>query len=145
MKKQSVWQFIKFALFSASAGIIETVSMVLLYETAKLEYWVAYPISLSLSVIWNFTFNRRYTFKSAANVPVAMAKVFGFYLVFTPLSTWWTAALTTLGWNEYLIEAINMLANEGIEPPIWKSGNCPGGDEWNNRFIDRFKGYIRCL
>ena len=47
--------------------------------------------------------------------------------------------------NCIVIEAINMLVNEGIEPPVWRSGNCPGGDEWNNRFIDRFRGYIRCL
>ena len=115
MKKQSVWQFIKFALFSASAGIIETVSMVLLNETAKLEYWVAYPISLALSVIWNFTFNRRYTFKSAANVPIAMAKVFGFYLVFTPLSTWLGNEAVAAGVHEYVTFALTLLANFILE------------------------------
>lgn len=47
--------------------------------------------------------------------------------------------------NSIVIEAVNMLANEGIEPPIWKSGNCPGGDEWNNQFLDRFRGAVRCL
>ena len=47
--------------------------------------------------------------------------------------------------NSVVIEAINMLVNEGVEPPIWRSGNCPGGDAWNNQFIDRFRGLVRCL
>jgi putative flippase GtrA len=72
---------------------------------------VAHLISLVLSVVWNFTLNRKFTFHSAANVPIAMLKVAGYYLVFTPLSTWWTAALAGIGWNAYLIEVINMLSN----------------------------------
>ena len=80
-----------------------------------MTYWVAYLIALCLSVLWNFTLNRKFTFHSAANVPIAMAKVAGFYLVFTPLSTWWTAALTEpaygIMWNEYLVLAITMLTN----------------------------------
>ena len=105
----------KFVLFSASAGIIQVISFSLLNELLHLSYWVSYLISLTLSVLWNFTLNRKFTFHSAANVPIAMAKVAGFYLVFTPLSTWWTAALTepTYGimWNEYLVLAITMLTN----------------------------------
>ena len=76
-KKQNAMQALKFALFSASAGIIQVVSFALLEIFIK-DYWIPYLISLVLSVLWNFTLNRRYTFKSAANVPVAMAKVFGF-------------------------------------------------------------------
>ena len=105
----------KFVLFSASAGIIQVISFSLLNELLHLSYWVSYLISLTLSVLWNFTLNRKFTFHSAANVPVAMAKVAGFYLVFTPLSTWWTAALTEpaygIMWNEYLVLAITMLTN----------------------------------
>ena len=105
----------KFVLFSASAGIIQVISFSLLNELLHLSYWVSYLISLALSVLWNFTLNRKFTFHSAANVPVAMAKVAGFYLVFTPLSTWWTAALTEpaygIMWNEYLVLAITMLTN----------------------------------
>ena len=70
---------------------------------------------LVLSVIWNFTFNRRYTFRSAANVPVAMAKVFGFYLVFTPLSTWLGDMATDAGVNEYIVLAVTMLSNFVLE------------------------------
>ena len=105
----------KFVLFSASAGIIQVIGFSLLNELLHLSYWVSYLISLTLSVLWNFTLNRKFTFHSAANVPIAMAKVAGFYLVFTPLSTWWTAALTEpaygIMWNEYLVLAITMLTN----------------------------------
>ncbi len=106
---------IKFTLFSISAGIIQVVSFTLLNELLHWNYWISYLISLVLSVLWNFTLNRKYTFHSAANVPVAMAKVALFYLVFTPLSTWWTAALTEpsygIMWNEYLVLAITMVVN----------------------------------
>lgn len=106
---------VKFVLFSISAGVIQVGSFTLLNELLHLQYWVAYLISLVLSVVWNFTLNRKFTFKSAANVPIAMLKVAGFYLVFTPLSTWWTAALTEpaygIEWNEYLVLALTMLVN----------------------------------
>ena len=113
--KAELIRTVKFVLFSASAGIIQVVGFSLLNELLHLNYWVSYLISLALSVLWNFTLNRKFTFHSAANVPVAMAKVAGFYLVFTPLSTWWTAALTEpaygIMWNEYLVLAITMLTN----------------------------------
>lgn len=110
-KKQNIIQIIKFALFSASAGIIQIVSFTLLFEVAHLSNTVSYIISLSLSVLWNFTFNRKFTFKSAANVPIAMLKVALFYCVFAPLSTWWTHQFTEMGINEYIIEAGTMLTN----------------------------------
>ena len=110
---------LKFTLFSASAGIIQMVSFTLLNELLSVSYWVAYLISLILSVLWNFTLNRKYTFRSAANVPVAMAKVAIYYLIFTPLSTWWTAALTEpsygIMWNEYVVLVITMLINFSTE------------------------------
>ena len=113
--KQTLWQVIKFTLFSASAGIIQAVSFALLHEALHTPYWGAYLTALILSVLWNFTFNRRYTFRSDCNVPKAMALVFLFYLVFTPLSTWWGDALTNLGWNEYLVLAVTMLSNFVLE------------------------------
>ena len=114
-KKETVWQAVKFTLFSASAGIIQVASFTLLNELVNWPYWPAYLISLVLSVLWNFTLNRRYTFKSAANVPVAMAKVFGFYLVFTPLSTWLGQLAENAGVNEYIILAATMIANFVLE------------------------------
>lgn len=110
-KKQNIIQIVKFALFSASAGIIQLVSFTLLFEAANINNTLSYIISLSLSVLWNFTFNRKFTFKSAENIPIAMIKVALFYCVFAPLSTWWTHELTAFGINEYLIEAGTMLVN----------------------------------
>ena len=104
-------RFLKFALFSASAGLIEMGAFALLNELLHLPYWLSYLVALVLSVLWNFTLNRRFTFKSAANVPVAMLKVAAYYLVFTPLSTLLEHYLTGLGWNEYLVTAINMALN----------------------------------
>lgn len=109
---------IKYVLIAASAGIIEFGTFTLLNEVFHLDYWVSYLIALVLSVLWNFTFNRRYTFKSASNVPVAMLKVFAYYCVFTPLSTLLEKYLTeTLGWNEYVVTIINMLLNLATEFP----------------------------
>lgn len=113
-KKKSLWQAVKFTLFSVSAGIIQIGSFALL-ELFIQDYWIPYLISLVLSILWNFTLNRRYTFKSAANVPVAMAKVFGFYLVFTPLSTWLGSLAEGQGANDFLILAVTMLANFALE------------------------------
>ena len=102
-RKENTAQVIKFTLFSISAGIIETLSFTLLNEVFHLPYMPCYLTALILSVLWNFTLNREFTFKSANNVPLAMLKVAAFYLVFTPLSTWWGTALTNAGWNEYLV------------------------------------------
>ena len=114
-KKKNLWQAVKFTLFSASAGIIQIVSFAII-EIFIQTYWIPYLTSLVLSILWNFTLNRRYTFKSAANVPVAMVKVLAFYAVFTPLSTLLGNYLAeTLLWNEYLVTAINMVLNFVLE------------------------------
>ncbi len=110
-KKENTAQVIKFTLFSISAGIIETLTFTLLNEVFKLPYMPCYLTALILSVLWNFTLNREFTFKSANNVPLAMLKVACFYLVFTPLSTWWGTALTNAGWNEYIVLFGTMAVN----------------------------------
>ena len=103
---------VKFTLFSISAGLIEIGSFTLLNELLHLPYWISYLVALVLSVLWNFTLNRKFTFKSAANVPVAMLKVAAYYAVFTPLSTMLEHTLTMrFGWNEYLATALNMVLN----------------------------------
>lgn len=109
--KKTAWQAVKFTLFSASAGIIQFAAFALLDGVLCLPYWAAYGIALVLSVLWNFTFNRRYTFRSDMDVPRAMALVFLFYLVFTPLSTWLGNLLTNAGANEYLVLIGTMLVN----------------------------------
>ena len=112
--KKQLWQAVKFTLFSASAGIIQVGSFALIELFIK-DYWIPYLISLVLSIVWNFTLNRRYTFKSAANVPIAMAKVFGFYLVFTPLSTYLGDLAEKAGINDFIILVATMLANFVLE------------------------------
>ena len=112
--KKQLWQAIKFTLFSISAGIIQIGSFALL-EIFITDYWIPYLISLGLSILWNFTLNRRYTFKSAANVPVAMTKVFGFYLVFTPLSTYLGDMAEGVGVNDFIILIVTMVANFVLE------------------------------
>lgn len=112
--KKQLWQAVKFTLFSVSAGAIQIGSFALLEIFIK-DYWLPYLISLVLSILWNFTLNRRYTFKSAANVPVAMAKVFGFYLVFTPLSTYLGSVAEKCGVNDFVVLIVTMLANFVLE------------------------------
>ena len=102
-KKENIEQVVKFFIFSASAGIIQTIAFSLMTEFTDWVYWPRYLIALTLSVLWNFTLNREFTFKSANNVPLAMMKVAMFYVVFTPLTTWGGNALSLRGVNEYLI------------------------------------------
>ena len=111
--KKELLRSLKFVLFSISAGIIQVLSFTLMEELLHLTHWVSYLVSLILSVLWNFTLNRKFTFCSANNVPIAMIKVAISYVIFTPLSTWWTAVLTgeSFLWNEYLVLAITMLIN----------------------------------
>lgn len=120
MDKKKEWlRTAKFVLFSISAGVIQIASCALLNEVFQMTYWVAYLISLCLSVLWNFTLNRKFTFQSAANIPIAMLKVAGFYAVFTPLSTWWSAVLTEpaygIVWNEYVVLGGTMVINFATE------------------------------
>ena len=115
-KRKEVIRSLKFLLFSISAGIIELAAFSLLNELTEWSYWPCYLIALVLSVLWNFTLNRRYTFQSAGNVPRAMALVFLFYCVFTPVSTVLGSYLAdTLRWNEYLVTGLNMVSNFVLE------------------------------
>ena len=111
IKNKELLRTIKFTLFSISAGIIQIGAFTLLFEVFRWSEPVSHLVSLVLSVLWNFTLNRKITFQSAANVPIAMLKVACFYLVFTPLSTWGVDALTGIGWNAYLVEILAMLVN----------------------------------
>ena len=127
-KKENMLQAIKFACFSASAGIIQVLTFTLLNEffpdmkgtnavtewLFNSEYGAKYLVALILSVLWNFTFNRKFTFKSATNIPIAMLKVFGFYCVFTPVSVIlgeMAAQKFTWEFAEYVILGVTMLTN----------------------------------
>ena len=116
MNRKELLRSLKFLLFSISAGVIEIGAFSLLNELTEWSYWPCYLIALVLSVVWNFTLNRRYTFQSANNVPKAMVLVGLFYCVFTPASTWLGHYLAdVLEWNEYLGTGINMVANFTLE------------------------------
>jgi putative flippase GtrA len=113
---KEVIRAIKFALVSASAGLVEIIVFTAMNELTGLKYWPCYLTALIASVLWCFTINRRYTFKSAKNVPRAMLMVFAFYVVFTPATTILGNYLAeTLGWNEYLVTGINMALNLSLE------------------------------
>ena len=113
IEKKEIIRAVKFLLFSISAGVIQITSFTLMDLFTGWDYVLKSYISVTLSVLWNFTFNRKFTFKSASNVPIAMAKTFAFYLVFAPLSIHLgdLYLVKTLGWNEILIQAITMLLN----------------------------------
>ena len=116
MKKKEIIRKIKFTLFSISAGIIEILVLTILNKLTDWEYWATYLPALVLSVLWNFTLNREYTFKSNNNISIAMIKVFIFYLFFTPFSTILGNFLAEkLLWNDFLVTGINMLLNFILE------------------------------
>ena len=103
---------VKFVLFSISAGAIELGTFTVMYEVLHWEYWVAYLIALVLSVVWNFTLNREFTFRSAGNVPIAMLKVAAYYAVFTPVTTLLGKYLEgTCGWDGMVVTILNMVLN----------------------------------
>ena len=110
-KKELMCQLFKFVAFSISAGVIQIGLFTLLNELVGWKYWPSYLIALVASVVWNFTFNRKFTFKSASNVPKAMTLVLLYYVVFTPLSTLWGQAMADAGINEYIVLAFTMIVN----------------------------------
>ena len=117
-KKANFLQVVKFTLFSISAGVIQLglCELLILCGLKDKLYWIAYVISLAASVIWNFTFNRKFTFKSSNNIPVAMILAGLFYAPFAPLSTLWSNALVVqAGWPEILVTAFTMVINFVLE------------------------------
>ncbi len=111
-KKQTAIQALKFTLFSCSAGMIQVAAFTLLNELMNWPYWPSYLIGLTLSVVYNFTINRKFTFKSVANVPIAMMKIVVYYAIFTPISTViGNYCKETLGVNEYLVLGVTMVCN----------------------------------
>ena len=111
-KKKETLRAVKFVLFSISAGLIQAVSIWLLETFTRFPSWLCYLIGLVLSVLWNFTLNSKFTFKSAANVPVAMLKVAAYYAVYAPLSTLGVKFLTEKClWPPILADGLAMALN----------------------------------
>jgi putative flippase GtrA len=151
-KKSELLKLVKYTCFAASAGVIQVTTNLLFNEVCHFPAWLSYFISLVLSVIWNFTFNRKFTFHAANSIPVAMAKVAGYYCVFTPLSILWTYELCdVLGMNRYAIEAVTILINFATEflfqkflvfndKPSKESGNAPAKEQAEEQSKDLVEG-----
>lgn len=114
-KNKELIRTLKFTLFSISAGLIQIILFTLMNELLHLNYWASYLTSLLASIIWNFTINRKVTFKSSNNVNLSMLLVLLFYLVFTPVSTVLGNLAERSGANEYLVLAVTMLSNFVLE------------------------------
>ena len=102
-------------MISISAGVIQIGSFTLFYELFKWQYWLAYLVSLLLSIIWNFTINRKVTFKSANNVRLAMLQLLGFYAVFTPTTMLLGQWIEGLGVHGVIVEVVTMVLNFVLE------------------------------
>ena len=131
-KRKTLFQIIKYAICTASAGLIEFITFTILTKTPilssmanekvwfftenNLAWFVATAIALFLSIVWNFTINRKFTFKSAGNVPRAMSLAFLFYVPFFPFKLWFNSYMPEhLGVDSLLIEVITMLINGVLE------------------------------
>ena len=72
--KQSFIQFVKFTAFSASAGVVQIGVFTALDLLTPFSYWPCYLPALIASVVYNFTLNRKFTFKSANNLMAETAE-----------------------------------------------------------------------
>ena len=115
MNRSEFIRTVKFTLFSISAGIIQIVLFTLLNELLSLDYWVSYITSLVASILWNFTINKKVTFKSSSNIKKSMLLIFLFYAVFTPVSTVLGDLAENNNVNEYIVLAVTMISNFVLE------------------------------
>lgn len=136
-KKEQFIEILKFTAFSISAGVIQILSFELLYNWINcLPWWPSYLISIVLSVVWNFTFNRKFTFKSATNIPLAMTLAFLFYCAFVPASVFGGNALEGIGWNGTLVTVLMMLINFVLEF-LWQKF-VVFNDKVTNKILSKF-------
>ncbi len=137
-KKDEFIKICKFTAFSISAGVIQILSFELLYDWIGWKvWWACHLISITLSVIWNFTFNRKFTFKSASNVPLAMTLALLFYCAFVPVSVFGGGALEAVGWNGTLVTLLMMVINFVLEF-IWDKF-VVFNDKVTNKLLSVFK------
>lgn len=132
MANETGVQALKFTLLSLSAGVVEAGTFALLQWLTPLPYEWTHVISITLSVIYNFTLNRRYTFRSANNVPIAMLKVAAFYAVFIPVTAWGGQMLADAGVADWLIKAGTMVLNFVGEFLWWKFVVFRGSENTND-------------
>jgi len=134
--KAALIQAIKFTLLSITAAGVEVASFALMVWinslTGWFPFWVSQSVSIALSVIYNFTVNRHFTFKSANNVPIAMLKVALFYVFFIPLTSWGGQILSNMGWADWLLKGISLLLNFVGEFLWWKFVVFRGSENTNS-------------
>lgn len=123
-KRKTIRQFIKYALCAASAGIIQFLTFTILQavipddgktihflvEDMSVVTFSATTVALCLSILWNFTLNRKFTFKDAGNVPKAMILAFIFYIPFYPFQTWYVHTIKELLGASINIDAAGIIA-----------------------------------
>lgn len=123
-KRQEKLQFVKYALCAASAGIIQFLTFTILQavipdngqtmhfivENMSVVTFSATTVALCLSILWNFTLNRKFTFKDAGNVPKAMVLAFIFYIPFYPFQTWYVHTIKELLGASINIDAAGIIA-----------------------------------
>ncbi|SEU27541.1 GtrA family protein [Paenibacillus sp. NFR01] len=110
--RTELFRTLKYFTFATSAGIIEMLMFTLLDQFTPWTYWLSYLIALVVSVLWNFTLNREFTFKSNNHIPTAMMKVAAYYAIFTPVTTVLGNHLVeNLSWNAYVVTLLNLLLN----------------------------------
>lgn len=114
-KLKELVRIVMFTVVSISAAIVQAGTFAIMNELCNWNYWVSYLISLLLSVLWNFTINRKVTFKSDNNYKLAMLLVLLFYAVFTPVSTIVGQIAENHDINEYVILIVTMLSNFVLE------------------------------
>ncbi len=134
--KAAAIQAVKFTLLSITAAGVEVASFALMVWINSMTGWfpfcVSQSVSIALSVIYNFTVNRHFTFKSANNVPIAMLKVALFYVFFIPLTSWGGQVLSDLGWADWLLKGISLLLNFVGEFLWWKFVVFRGSENTNS-------------
>lgn len=127
-KRKGVLQFIKYALCAASAGIIQLALFSILQavipqsgktirfivEDMDLVTFISTTVALCASILWNFTFNRKFTFKDAGNVPKAMLLAFLFYVPFYPFQTWYVHTIKSLLLGPLSTQASGIIAEGSV-------------------------------
>ncbi len=71
---------------------------------------------------------------SAVNVP-------GFDTAIAPISN--VVDFTIAHWLE--IETVRQCVERGLMPPVWRSANAPGGDEFNAAYLKKYRPRVKAL
>ncbi|MDO5025763.1 MAG: GtrA family protein [Trueperella sp.] len=130
-------QAVKFTLLSGTAAVVEAGSYALFLALDLMPVSWAQAISVALSVLWNFTLNRKFTFKSTGNVPFAMLLVSLFYVAYIPISSVLAGLMDDAGMHPAVIKIIWLLINFVGEFIWWKYVVFGIGERWLDSITKR--------